>query len=724
MKRKVGISTVYTGLNYGSSLQAYASKVYLEHKGYEAEVLSHKEGIVKGRDIRIRKVAKMFLRTFWRPRLFKQTFLTYKRSLNKEIDRETKEAFLKFYEHKLKPSNYSWKELKQYAAQEQTLACICGSDQIWNATNIYIDPIFYLRFAPQHKRVAYAPSFGKSSVPDYNQQIIRKYIKDIPYISVREEQGTEIVKALIDREVVSVVDPTLLLTGEEWLSQIDDTITKPEQYILLYFLDNPSECALAYIKILQEQSQLPLVVIPYQYQAFDTFKGITYKKAGPEQFLDLVHNATFICTDSFHGTIFAVNFNRPFYSFQRDYGTATDQSSRIVSILDKLALQDRFITQTNKPEQSALAHVNLTMDFVKANALLEVERSNSKAYLDQALWHIEEGDKTPNTLVSIIVPAYNVAQYIEKCITSILQQTHTSIEVIVVNDGSTDNTGSIIDKMAQQDQRVVTVHKENAGVSAARNSGIEVSTGAYLVFVDGDDYIAADYVAYMLELMQRTNSDFCLSKACYTKRGERQTEKACIQTLTPEAATALLLSPEVIVGCWNKMFKRSLIVDNRMMFSTTLFYGEGLTFITTIAQMAQSVGVGNRKVYYYRRNNEASATTHFDVNKLYNGEKALQSIGEKLSIPSPKVKTMLKLHQCLFYLGALVRMKANGVDKTYLADYKRWKRYVRANVGKLIVSKDVSIYRKLMLIGGAISPWLMMKLDRVRRDKIVANSVD
>ncbi|MDB8545634.1 polysaccharide pyruvyl transferase family protein [Turicibacter sanguinis] len=393
MKRKVGISTVYTGFNYGSSLQAYASKVYLSKIDYEVELLSHKEGFIKGRDIRINKIAVMFLRTFWRPNLFKKTFLTYKNSLKKEIDKETKEAFLKFYDQKLKPSKYSWKELKEYARQNETLACVCGSDQIWNATNVYIDPIFYLRFAPKHKRIAYAPSFGKDIVPDYNQKMISKYISDIPYISVREEQGTKIVKELINREVTAVIDPTLLLNKEEWMIQIENMIPKPEEYMLVYFLDKPSERALSYINTLQEQSKLPLVVIPYKYQEFSVFRNVEYKNAGPEQFLDLVNNASFVCTDSFHGMIFSVNFNIPFYIFQRDYGTATDQSSRIISILNKLELQDRFIAQINKPNQTELQEVNLMMDFKKANQLLEIERIKSKNYIKQSLADIRENEK-------------------------------------------------------------------------------------------------------------------------------------------------------------------------------------------------------------------------------------------------------------------------------------------------------------------------------------------
>jgi len=333
-------------------------------------------------------------------------------------------------------------------------------------------------------------------------------------------------------------------------------------------------------------------------------------------------------------------------------------------------------------------------------------------------------NETSNFMVSIIVPAYNVEKYIVKCILSILEQTYGNIEIIVVNDGSTDKTGQLIDDFAQKDKRVRIIHKKNEGVSAARNSGIKISTGDYLVFVDGDDYIAPDYVEYMLSLIENTGSEFCLSKLCFTKSGEKQAESEYIKKLTPEEATALLLSPNVIVGCWNKIFKRSLIVNNNIWFSTTLFYGEGLTFITTVSQKSESIGVGNRKVYYYRRNNEGSATTKFDINKLYNGEKALINIKNQLIIDSPKVNTMFNLHLSLYSLGALVKIKSNNLEKEYLQDYKRWKTYVRKNALKLTFNGDVSIYRKLMLFGGSLSPWIMMKLDTIRRKRISDKSVN
>lgn len=326
-------------------------------------------------------------------------------------------------------------------------------------------------------------------------------------------------------------------------------------------------------------------------------------------------------------------------------------------------------------------------------------------------------------LVSVIVPAYNVEKYIEKCLSSISGQTYRNLEILVVDDGAKDRSGELADRAAERDARIRVIHQTNAGVSAARNRGIDEARGEYIVFVDGDDYLAPDYVEYMLALVKETGADYCLSKRCFTKEGEAQTRDEQVEMLPPTDATALLLSPEVIVGCWDKIYKKSWLDENNLRFSTELFYGEGLSFITTAAQLANCVGVGNRKVYYYRRNNQTSATTVFDIAKIYNGEKSIKLIEEKLHLQSPKVQTMLKLHLATFYLGAVVRILACGKKKDFAEDCKRWMAYVRRIYPTLLRSKEVSVYRKLMLLGGCISPWFVMKLDVIRRKRIAENSI-
>ncbi len=331
---------------------------------------------------------------------------------------------------------------------------------------------------------------------------------------------------------------------------------------------------------------------------------------------------------------------------------------------------------------------------------------------------------TTSPLVSFIVPAYNVERYIEKCISSIIHQDYHYLECIVVNDGSKDNTGIILDKICCNDSRIKVIHKNNEGVSAARNDGIDAATGDYLVFVDGDDYIAPDYTTYMIKLVVDNEADFGLSLNCFTKKNESQVDAERVDVLNSEDTTALLLGPRVMVGCWNKIYKSDFIKNNNLKFSPGLFYGEGLYFINQVAQRAKITAVGNRKVYYYRRNNEVSACSQFNIDKIYNGSKSIEKIESELIIKTPKVLNMLGWHRCQFKMGAVVRMKAAGVVNEYKEYYKECLGYVRNHVLGCLFIKGLSLYKKGLLIGIAMNPSIMVVLDNIRRKKIQNQSID
>lgn len=328
-----------------------------------------------------------------------------------------------------------------------------------------------------------------------------------------------------------------------------------------------------------------------------------------------------------------------------------------------------------------------------------------------------------NPKVSFVVPCYNVESFIEECINSIIKQTYDNIEIISVDDGSIDKTGKILDKLAHKDDRIKVIHQDNGGVSSARNAGIDAASGDYIVFVDGDDYISSDYTEYMVRMVLQDDADMALSVNCYMSKGEKQIEKDNVSCYPPEDATALLLGPRVLVGCWNKIYKKKLLDDNNLRFSTTQFYGEGLFFITTTTQLANRIAVGFRKVYYYRRNNYFSACTKFNINNFYNGYASLNLIDKNLRIRTTQVLDMLNWHRCQFKMGTVVRIKeADAVNefKQYYADSLH---YVRRNTWKCLFIKGVSLYKKGLLIGTCISPWIMAKLDKYRRQYIENNSV-
>lgn len=330
---------------------------------------------------------------------------------------------------------------------------------------------------------------------------------------------------------------------------------------------------------------------------------------------------------------------------------------------------------------------------------------------------------TKEVAVSVVVPAYNVENYIEQCALSVLNQSYPCCELIIIDDGSTDGTPQILDKLADRNDCIRVIHKENAGVSAARNTGIDMANGEYIVFVDGDDYLAPDFIEYMVGMAKKTGSEFCLSQNCFTHKNECKTEKEELDVLNPADATALLLSPIVIVGCWNKMFSRQLLINEQIRFATDLFYGEGLHFITTVAQRANCVAVGNQKVYYYRRNNALSATTKFRIESVYNGEKSIDRIENELTVSGDNVRDMLLLHRAMYNIGAITKLLNNNVKEQYLSDYKRWLKFNRANITRILSGKRISMYRKFLLLGGCASPSLMARLDVWRRKKIAADSV-
>lgn len=331
--------------------------------------------------------------------------------------------------------------------------------------------------------------------------------------------------------------------------------------------------------------------------------------------------------------------------------------------------------------------------------------------------------KNAEILVSFIIPCYKVEKYVENCIRSISNQTLKNIEMIPVDDGSPDNTGTILDCLAKEDNRIKVIHKANGGVSSARNAGIEAASGEYIVFVDGDDYLAPDYAEYMIDMAFRNDADFALSQNCYSKERENQIAEDSIKCLTPEAATVLLLSPRIVVGCWNKMFKLSLLLDNNIRFSTTQFYGEGLLFITTASQLANKIVVGDKKVYYYRRNNYSSACTKFNINNFYNGSSSIDIIEKNLKVRTPKVLKMLGFHRCQFKMGTVVRLLEAGKEKEYSEYYHECLTHVRKKTLGCLSVKGVSLYKKGLLVGTCICPWLMAKLDSLRRKQIESKSV-
>lgn len=325
-------------------------------------------------------------------------------------------------------------------------------------------------------------------------------------------------------------------------------------------------------------------------------------------------------------------------------------------------------------------------------------------------------------LVSVIIIAYNVENYISKCIKSVEKQDYKNLEIIVVDDGSTDETSKVVQNMSLKDKRIRLFCKKNGGPSSARNYGLDISKGKYILFVDGDDYVADDYVSYLYKLITKSNSEFAFSRNLFSSRKQQQITKDKVEILTPEQATALLMSTTVVVCSCNKIYSSAFLRKNKIRYNEKLFYGEGLSFITTVSQLANNACVGERRVYFYRKNNYNSATTAFNIHKIRNGEKSILMIKDNLILKSKKIDDMITLHLAVYYLGACVNLINYSQKSKYKNEYKKWMHYVRVHLMSLLTNPSVPLYRKCMLIGGTYFPLLIAKLDILRRKRIINNS--
>lgn len=241
-----------------------------------------------------------------------------------------------------------------------------------------------------------------------------------------------------------------------------------------------------------------------------------------------------------------------------------------------------------------------------------------------------------NYLVSVIAPIYNVENYVSKCIQSICDQSYQNIEIILVDDESTDSSGRIADEFSERDNRITVIHKENGGVSSARNAGIEAAKGDYVCFIDGDDFVASDYVEYMLNIALKYDAQLAIVPMVLGTFNQKQEQHYEDYEISSEKALEKLLCYRIREGCYSKLFRKDLLEKN-LRFSNKLVMGEGFTFNSIAIQKADTLAIGTKKVYYYRRDNIASATSKFNKSRFENGLYALDVIRDNIKYRTPEV---------------------------------------------------------------------------------------
>lgn len=222
-----------------------------------------------------------------------------------------------------------------------------------------------------------------------------------------------------------------------------------------------------------------------------------------------------------------------------------------------------------------------------------------------------DGEKA-EILVSVTVPIYNVAEYLSQCIESIRKQTYKALEIILVDDGSTDESGDICDKYAKEDSRITVIHKENDGLVSARKAGLTIAHGKYVSCVDSDDWIESNMIQRLMDIEAATNADVIASAGFEECNGYRRLKDNMVREglyHTPkqleELYAQMLMNGNffengVSTYIWGKLFQRNLLEKYQMRVSNAVSYGEDTACVYPCVLAARSVYVTNMHLYHYR----------------------------------------------------------------------------------------------------------------------------
>lgn len=370
---KIGLLSPYYSHNYGTVLQAFALEYYLENKGHKCEYIQY-----------------CLFNNFWEKILFVffhpfSLFRFYKNK--KQNTNALKYDYLrtndymqilvknqKFCEQyiNISPNINTYLNVKRLNKDYDLF--IVGSDQTWSPEIIYNYSVFFLPFVESStKKASYACSFGTSNIDVQYKKFLRKTLSTFKHVSCRDKKNTDMLTSLLHKPVTNVIDPTLLLNKYDW-SKYMKSVNMPPKYILCYILGE-KQCITEYANIVAKEKGLPVFHIltrPCHENNPNVLKGI-----GCQEFLYLVANCELLVTDSFHGTIFSINFQKNFVSFDKYEGISYD-NGRLADVLREFNLLDHYHVDTDFSYPSEI-------DYRQVNSILETKRKDSMQYLNNVL---------------------------------------------------------------------------------------------------------------------------------------------------------------------------------------------------------------------------------------------------------------------------------------------------------------------------------------------------
>lgn len=382
--KKAGLCVRYDCDNFGSMLQILATQNAIKNTGWDYEIILYDK---RTPVFYITNITRVFNPYFMKGKI--ETFEKNRRLKGyPEIRKGNKvrnECIAKYREKYIGPYSIVYKGYKNLVRAAETYdAVIVGSDQLWTPAGIK-SKFYNLLFAPDHiNKISFATSFGVGEIPAFQRKMTAHYLERIDHISVREIRGAEIIKELTGRDSTVAVDPTLLYTGDEWKEIFPESRVINEPYILAYFLGSNEEHRDA-VEKLKKDTGLLVVTIPFMDVFVERdvhFGDIHLFEVGPIEFLNLIRGAEYICTDSFHGSVFSILNHKQFITFNRtNSNDKQTRNSRIDSLFNLLSLENRRYQSGMKLKDT----IDMPIDYEFVERKLMELRKKTFEFLDNSL---------------------------------------------------------------------------------------------------------------------------------------------------------------------------------------------------------------------------------------------------------------------------------------------------------------------------------------------------
>ena len=363
---KIGILTYHNAINYGAVFQTYALQQFLTDNGFDTYVIDYKNKSVENQ-YRFKKL-----------RLNKHPLTNLKWNIQQFIYLPAKKKNFQTWQKKFRLLSIIDKEQLKNTTKLLDKV-IVGSDQVWKLKAHNFDSTYFLDFVDEEKRVSYAASFGSSIMDEQEEEFLSNYLLHIPFISVREESGVEIVKKLTGKNAVTVLDPVLLMNKDFWISNMKNSINQYGDYLFVYQIGSgdylPSLC-----KKIANEYGMKVIYVADNLLTMLSYgpSSINKSSVGPEDFLTLLFNAKMVCTNSFHATALSLVLHKDFYTVVK--GKENDLwNTRMYSLLKRFNLTNRIIHVGDKVESFS------SSNFDGFDYLLKTYKDSSEEFLRIAI---------------------------------------------------------------------------------------------------------------------------------------------------------------------------------------------------------------------------------------------------------------------------------------------------------------------------------------------------